>query len=80
MCLGAGALALPIIVGWKLLKSPALLLEMSFLIWFVMVILVSLVLGVILSGLFISPFVCTLAGKLNGAPFQAGDSVQILAM
>jgi hypothetical protein len=79
ICICLGALLLPIIVGWKLLQAPALLLEISFLIWFVMVILVSLALGAILSGLFVSPLVCTLAGKLNGSPFQVGDLVQILA-
>jgi len=78
ICICAGALALAVFVGWKLLESPTLLLDTSFLSWFIVETLVSLALGVILSGLFISPFVCTLAGKLNGAPFQVGDLVQIL--
>ena len=78
ICICAGALALAVFVGWKLLQSPASLFDISFLFWFVVEILISLALGVLLSGLFISPFVCTLAGKLNGSPFQVGDLVQIL--
>jgi hypothetical protein len=78
ICTWGGALALAVFVGRSLLRSPTQLLDKSFLFWFVFEILISLALGWTLSGFFISPFVCTFVGKLNGAPFHVGDLVQIL--
>jgi len=69
------------IVGWQLLPSVALLAELpfTFWLWFLVTMLVSLPLGWMLGALCVWPFVAVVASKLNGAPFQEGDAVRVLA-
>ena len=67
--MGFGALFLAVLV--------ALACE-AFSIWTAIAVLVALPLGCILGALFVWPFLFRI-GKVNGAPFQKGELVHILA-
>jgi len=74
---GTGLL-LAVFVGWSCAPTFALLLTASFSVFFVAAVLVAVPLGWVLGAIFLWPFVITIGGKINGAPFHDGDLVRIL--
>jgi hypothetical protein len=68
MCFGALFLAVLVAMACE-----------EFSIWTAIAVLVAFPLGCILGALFLGPFLFHIGSKVNGAPFQKGELVHILA-